>query len=118
MYEETPPSHPQPEPPAQPAPAPPAVPAPVPPVNGKVRKLRCRRSDDWDPATVHAAYKKRFPHRQMTMADLPAPQSPEDVLVSVLFALFPFLVLGNMWSPQQDLFLHAISRMDETCASL
>ena len=69
---------PQPEPPAQPAPAPPAVPAPVPPVNVKVRKLRCRRSDDWDPATVHAAYKKRFPHRQMTMADLPAPQSPED----------------------------------------
>lgn len=78
VYEETPPSHPQPEPPAQPAPAPPAVPAPVPQVNGKVRKLRCWRSDNWDPAIVHAAYKKRFPHRQMTMADLPAPQSPED----------------------------------------
>ena len=68
----------QPAAPEPPAPDPPADPDPVPPANGQARKFSSRRSDDWVPATVHAAYKKRFPLRQMTLTDLPAPQSPQD----------------------------------------
>lgn len=35
-----------------------------------------RRSDDWDPATVRANYQRRYPHRQMSLTDLPGPAPP------------------------------------------
>ena len=46
-----------------------------------------RRSDDWDPAAVRANYQRRFPHRQMTLADLPAPAPPEGWDPTVCFAV-------------------------------
>lgn len=61
---------------APPVPKAAAAPVVVPPeVAAKARKSRLR--DDWDPVEIRAAYKKRFPHRQMSLTDLPAPQKPD-----------------------------------------
>ena len=59
-------------PPAPLAEAPVAVPNVV-----QARPFKSRRKDDWDPVVVREAYKKRFPHRQMSLTDLPAPQIPD-----------------------------------------
>ena len=50
-----------------------AAPAPARPARASVS----RRTDDWDPETVRAAYKRRFPLRQMSLTDLPCPKAPD-----------------------------------------
>ena len=58
-------------------PMPKADPAAAPAPARPVRFHKSRRTDDWDPEVVRAAYKKRFPLRQMSLTDLPCPKAPD-----------------------------------------
>ena len=63
----------------------PAVPA------AKPKARKSRRNDDWDPQKVREAYQQRFPHRQMSLTDLPAPQPPSHLdNQTCLFCLVKF----------------------------
>ena len=61
----------------QPAQLVPDVPQPPPLAEPPARVRKSRRSDDWNPTELRAAYKKRYPLRQMSLTDLPAPGIPE-----------------------------------------
>ena len=49
--------------------------APAPARQGRFQKSR--RTDDWDPEVVRAAYKRRFPFCQVSLTDLPCPKAPD-----------------------------------------
>ena len=48
---------------------------PAPARQGRFQKSR--RTDDWDPEVVRAAYKRRFPFCQVSLTDLPCPKAPD-----------------------------------------
>ena len=66
-----------PDPPPEPPPA--EVPRAPAPAAAQARQFKSRRKDDWDPVVVRENYKKRFPHRQMSLTDLPAPAVPDNL---------------------------------------